>query len=283
MKTSSRTAARTARRRACRLHRPARARTGLVAAAAAIAAAAHAQSGAMPADPWQYEITPYLWAAGMKGDVRLGTLPTTHVDVGFSEIWENLDVGAMAAFEARKGHLGWLADVVYMKVSTGTTSSRTLPGPGGATLTVESSLNMKQTMFAVGPAYRVSDGPTAVDALGGLRYVNIDAGARIDGSLYGQGGVVARSGDKSWIDPYVGVRVQHPFAERWTAMAYLDVGGFGVGSKFAWQAIVGASYDFSKTVSGRFGYRQMEVDYDQDGFLYDMTNSGAYFGVGLRF
>jgi len=282
MNTSSRQA-RTARWCTRRLRNGARLRAGLVMAATAVAISAHAQSGAVSPDGWQYELTPYLWAAGMKGDVRLGNLPTTHVDVGFSEIWDHLDFGAMAAFEARRGRWGWLADLVYMKVSAGTTSSRTLPGPGGATLTVGSTLKLEQTVLSLGPAYRVSDGPIAVDALGGLRYVNIDAGARIEGSLFGQAGVVARSGDKDWVDPYVGVRVQYPFAERWTALAYLDVGGFGIGSKFAWQAIVGASHDFSKTVSARFGYRLMDVDYDKDDFLYDMANRGVYFGVGLRF
>jgi len=52
---------------------------------------------------WQYELVPYFWAAGMKGDVQSGPLPKTSVDVDFSEIWDNLDFGAMGAFEARKG------------------------------------------------------------------------------------------------------------------------------------------------------------------------------------
>ena len=43
------------------------------------------------------------------------------------------------------------------------------------------------------------------------------------------------------------------------------------------------SYDFSKTVSGKFGYRYLSVDYDKSGFLYDMDTYGLFAGVGIRF
>ena len=57
------------------------------------------------------------------------------------------------------------------------------------------------------------------------------------------------------MDPYVGVRVQYPIAERWTLVGYADVGGFGVGSEFTWQAAAGINYEFSKSIAGKFGYR----------------------------
>ena len=47
--------------------------------------------------------------------------------------------------------------------------------------------------------------------------------------------------------------------------------------------LVGVNYDFSKTFAGKFGYRYLSVDYDKNGFLYDMTNSGFYLGLGIRF
>jgi opacity protein-like surface antigen len=86
-----------------------------------------------------------------------------------------------------------------------------------------------------------------------------------------------------WVDPYIGARIQHPVADRWTLVGYGDIGGFGVGSDFAWQAIAGVNYDFSKSVSGKLGYRYLAVDYDKDGFLYEMDSYGAYLGVGFRF
>ena len=242
-----------------------------------------AQTTAGPADRWTYELTPYFWAAGMKGDVQSGSLPKTSVDVPFSDIWDNLDFGAMGAFEARKGRWGMLFDAIYIKVSTSATSSRTGPGPIGSTLTATADVKMEQTLLTGAATYRVSDGPTLTDIVGGARYFEADVSASINASLFGLTGNVSRSGDKSWVDPFIGARVQHPLTDRWTVVGYADVGGFGVGSKFTWQAIAGISYGFSKSISGKFGYRYLSVDYDKHGFLYDMDTYGLYAGIGFRF
>lgn len=249
---------------------------------------AYAQSMTTPAEGWQFEITPYIWMAGMKGDVQSGSLPKTSVDVGFSDVLDALDFAFMGAFEARNGRWGVLVDAEYLKLSDSASASRAGAGPLGATLKVDADVTMKQTMFAVAGAYRVSNGPTMIDIIGGARYIKIDVDADIDASLFGAGGggagtSVSRKGDKSWTDPYVGVRVQHPITDRMTLMGYVDVGGFGVGSDSTVQAIAGVSYDFTQTISGKFGYRYLDFDYDNSGFKYDMATQGFYLGVGFRF
>jgi len=211
--------------------------------------------------------------------VQGGALPTIGVDMSFSDILDNLDAGLMGAFEARTGRWGFLFDAIYMKLKDSGTASRT--GPGAATASAE--LEMKQTMLAAAVAYRIVEGRAPVDMIGGLRYSKIEADARIDGSFFAQTGTVARSAKKDWVDPYVGVRILQPIASHWTLVGYADIGGFGVGSDFTWQTLVGVNYEFSKTFAGKFGYRYISVDYDKDGFLYDMANSGLYLGVGIRF
>jgi opacity protein-like surface antigen len=258
-----------------------RAKGWLAMMTACMAAPVAAQSTA--ADQWQFEVTPYLWASAMKGHVEAGPLPRVDIDMSFSDIWDSLDFGLMSGFEARKGRIGFLADAIYMKVSSGATARRTGSGPIGATASASADLEIEQTMLAAALAYRVSSGPTAIDVIGGARYSNIDAKANIEGSFFGISRSRSRSGDKDWVDPYVGIRVLHPLSERWTLTAYFDYGGFGVGSDSTWQAIAGAEYAFSKAVSLKFGYREMSVDYDKSGFVYDMRNKGAYLGVGIKF
>lgn len=219
----------------------------------------------------------------MSGEVEAGPLPAIGVDMSFSDILDNLDAGLMGAFEARTGRWGLLFDAIYMKLAHSATTSRTGPGPIGATATASAELEMAQTMYAAAVAYRAIEGRTPLDVIGGARYSKIEAGARIDGSFYAQTGTVARNGAKSWVDPYVGVRAQRPIAERWTLVGYADVGGFGVGSELAWQATAEVNYEFSTAIAGKFGYRYLTVDYDKDGFRYDMANSGLYLGVGIRF
>jgi opacity protein-like surface antigen len=246
-------------------------------------AAVLAQAAESPGGGWSFEFTPYLWGAAMSGEVGAGPLPTINVNMSFSDILDNLDAGLMGAFEARKGRWGLLFDAIYVKIAHSATASRTGPGPIGSTATASAELEMTQTVFAAAVAYRAIEGRTPIDVIGGVRYAKVEADARIDGSFFAQTGTLARSGAKDWVDPYVGVRAQYPIAERWTLVSYADVGGFGVGSELSWQAIAGVNYEFSKTVTGKFGYRYMSVDYDKVGFRYDMANSGLYLGAGIRF
>lgn len=247
------------------------------------APAAYAEDAGEPPGGWQFEFTPYLWMTGMTGDVQAGRLPKTEMDMSFSDILDVLDFGLMGAFEARKDRWGILLDAQYMKVSDSATARRTGPGPIGATLTAKASVEAEQTLLAVAVAYRLLDESTALDVIGGARYLKMDVEADIEGSLFGQSGEVQRSGDKDWVDPYIGLRVQRPLSEKWAFTGYGDVGGFGVGSDFTWQVAVGLDYAFSKSVTGKFGYRYLNIDYDKHDFLYDMENSGLYVGAGFRF
>lgn len=236
---------------------------------------------------WQFEFTPYLWTTAMKGDVQIGHTPKMGMDVSFFDIFDVLDFSFMGAFEARNGRWGILLDGIYSKLSDSATATRTGSGPVGESLTVGADITMEQTILAAALAYRFTDGPTMVDAIGGLRYTKLNADTKIDATLFGPVGpddqrVVQIKGSQSWTDPYIGVRVLQPVSDRWTLVGYLDVGGFDVGSKSTLQALAGANYEFSKKMVGKFGVRYLTVDYD-DGALYDMDTAGLYMGVGFRF
>jgi len=238
---------------------------------------------AAPGTGWTFDFTPYIWGAAMSGKVEAGALPAIDVEMSFSDILDNLDAGLMGAFEARKGRWGLLFDAIYMKLEASGTASRTGPGPIGATATASADLELTQKMFAAAVAYRMQEGRAPIDVIGGLRYSKIEADATINGSFFAQAGTVARSAEKDWVDPYIGVRAAYPITSHWTLVSYADIGGFGVGSDFTWQAILGANYEISKTFAAKFGYRYLSVDYDKDGFVYDMSNSGLYLGLGIRF
>ncbi|WP_147440747.1 hypothetical protein [Paraburkholderia sp. RAU2J] len=123
-------------------------------------------------DAWQFEATPYLWAAGLSGWGRLGArTPTTNIDASFSDVWKNLDFGVMGAFEARRGRWALIFDSVYVDLSK--TSD---PLAGGALGTVR--FKVKEAIFQLAGAYRVLDNPvTPVDVLVGARYTNLHVDA----------------------------------------------------------------------------------------------------------
>ena len=256
-------------------------------AVASLAVAVLGSAAAMPASAqgtaggWQIELSPYLWTTGLNGSVKTPTLPSTDVDVSFSDLFEVLDLGVSAGFEARNGKWGLLVDAQYYKLSPGGSAAGT--GPLGNPVTVSVDAEVKQQIVAGAVAYRVSDGNVPVDVIGGLRYTKLDVEANADWAALGLTGSSSLGGDKSWTDPYVGVQVKVPLSDRWTATGYLDVGGFGAGSDSTWQAQAGFEYRFSQKYAMKFGYRVLDVDYDKDGYVYDVKTDGVYLGMGIRF
>ena len=75
-------------------------------------------------------------------------------------------------------------------------------------------------------------------------------------------------------------------AERWAIGGEANVGGFGVGSDFTWNAQ--AYLGYRTTVFGRqttflFGYRALYQDYHHHNFEWDVTMHGPVIGTAVRF
>ena len=66
---------------------------------------------------WSFSIAPYVWGAGISGEVGAFGLPTVDVDASFSDIFDHLDFGAMLASELRYGRFGIATDLVFVKLS----------------------------------------------------------------------------------------------------------------------------------------------------------------------
>ena len=242
---------------------------GLAAALACLPTAA--QGVAPAANDWQFEFVPYLWLPGLRSDLKLGPLPGSTMSVNSTSLLEALDFGAMGTLEARKGPWGGLLDVQYVKLGV----SNQLAGGllGGY------NLKLDQTIATLAGFYRVVDSPAvAVDVLGGLRYVDGKTNLDIAPSLRGLGGHI--SDTSSSTDGILGVRAIVPLGDKWSLLGYLD-GGKG-SSTSTWQAIAGASFQYSAVTSLKFGYRYLEYKRD-NALLNKMAMGGLYFGAGFRF
>lgn len=251
-----------------------RAATGMALGIAALAAQlACAQQAAAPQpDRWQFEATPYLWAAGMNGDVGIGRLTANGVSANFSDIFHSLRFGFMGALEGRKDRFGFVLDAMYLKLSQ--TKEAPLPGFGDVHATPT------QQAYTIAGTWRVADGAVPVDIVGGIRTNDVKLDLDLSSSVLApQGRTLVRS--RSWVDGFIGVRAQYPIAPQWNAVGYVDVGGGG--SDYTWQGFAGANYAISPTMSAKFGYRYLKVDYDRDNFLYDVATGGFYAGIGFRF
>ncbi|MDM0084923.1 hypothetical protein QTI17_30440 [Variovorax sp. J31P179] len=243
----------------------------LSACAAALAGLpAAAQTTLASSNDWQFEFAPYLWLAGIKSDLKLGPLPGDTLNVSSKGILEALDFGAMGTLEARKGAWGGLVDVQYVKLGVGNQLAGGLLGGY--------NVKFEQTIATLAGFYRVVEGPVAVDVVGGLRYVNAKTNVDIAPSPRGFGRQLEESTGST--DGIVGVRAIVPVGDKWSLMGWLDVGEGG--STSSWQAIAGASYQYSPTTSLKFGYRYL--DYRRDDALLDkVAMGGFYFGAGFKF
>lgn len=232
---------------------------------------------------WQFEVTPYVFAAAMDGKVGVRGV-TSDVDASFSDILDDLNSGFMGFFTARKGPWTFGLEGVYMKLSD--EGSKSVSGPFGQ-VTTDGALNLTSKLYVYQGsfAYRVLDNTTAIDMVGALRITKLDTDARVALSttpgIVFPGGAKSASDSDSWTDAVVGVRALHPLNEQWSLLGYADVGGGG--SDLTYQFMVGANWDFARDFSAKAGYRQLYWDYKDDGTTWDMTASGPYLGLGIRF
>jgi hypothetical protein len=103
------------------------------------------------------------------------------------------------------------------------------------------------------------------------------------------GGTTARSKSltKTWVDPVIIARFRSNPAKKFIYQFRGDMGGFGVGSDFAWQIQAYAGYRFSKLFQLTGGYRVLSVDYNKGSsdnrFLYDMSTFGPVVRFGFNF
>ena len=90
-----------------------------------------------------------------------------------------------------------------------------------------------------------------------------------------------------WVDPVIGLYYIWPFSDRWALSLRGDVGGFGVGSEFAWQGVGILRWQVSSGVGVLFAYRYLSNDYEDgkgaDYFEYDMSMQGPALGVVFTF
>jgi hypothetical protein len=252
---------------------------------------------------WTFRFIPYGWLTSINGTQTVRGR-STKVDASFIDIVEKSDtlLALMGNFEARNGPLALYTDLVWSKIGVDGSRIRTralAPGIAG-TLGASLALDVRMAILEVGAAYEVvRAGPLAVDVLGGVRYwhqnadLSFDLSAGVDvGDLdVGVTRGFARSGSVDWLDPLIGVRMRYALAPGHELFLRGDIGGFGVGSKFSWQAVGGYEVAFGTwhgiAFSGLLGYRALYVDYEQGSgrtrYQYDMLEHGPVVGVTMRF
>jgi hypothetical protein len=215
-----------------------------------------------PSDKWDVTVAPYFMGAAMSGTTAVRGREV-EVDVSASDIFSNLQFGAMGLVVARKGNWGFGGDVIWMAL--------------GSTVR-ETNVDFNQGAFAFYGLRRLG---SAADLTLGMR-VNTLQG-KLDFKTIG----VNVSQDKTWVDPLVGVTLHSSGTHRVRLQVYTEIGGFGAGSDFTWQIFPTLGFKFTDHFSLEAGYRWLDVDYKtgdgNDRFVYDVLTQGPVGGLAFRF
>jgi len=178
----------------------------------------------------------------------------------------------MGTFEARKNKFIILTDLQYSDLAT----EKGNPGP------LFSSTRASFKTFVLDPevGYRLLDNGKGafVDVLAGIRYWHLN------GHIAFRAGILSAaeaSRSRSWVDGVVGLRGKAALSQRWFVTGKADLGGGG--SKFTYQLFGGVGLNVGKRLALIGGYRDLSVNYDKDGFLFDMSLHGAILGFGFKF
>lgn len=260
---------------------------------------------------WTYIAAPYAWLPSVKGTSTIRGR-STKIDATLGEILdrpipEEL-FGLMGAFEARNGRFGIMTDLTYMKigVSDGGVRVRSVHPEIGGALAASASLQFKMFIAEGALAYELLrwDGAvpgtgTSIDLYGGGRFwwqsaeasLALAAGLSIADLTLRGGRAVAASGDVTWLDPLIGLRLRHHFSPATELVVRADIGGLGAGSDLSWQAMGYVNWEFARTQSvawsGMLGYRALYVDFSKgrgrSHYEYDMLTHGPVVGVTARF
>ena len=218
---------------------------------------------------WEWDVTPYLWAVGMKGDLSIGN-ETADVDMGLSDIMKNLKLAGMLHAEAKKGNWSIMTDVFYAKLSQEAIND-------GIIREHDTKVTIQQTFIELGGGYTfVEVNSFNLDVIFGARYFDLNIGVDENNNEI-------INLDENFIDPYVGLR----FANSWNKFKLagrIDVGGFNVGSEVSYKYNLIAGYQFSKLFALELGYQAYNPLYDNGkNLVYDLSSEGFLIGGNFSF
>lgn len=233
-----------------------------------VAGLAAAASVPASAQGWSFVFEPYFMAPYMDGKSAIGPVEA-RVSSSPSDVFSNLNWGAMGLFELNNGRFGLAVDLTYMNLET-TSDRRFLESIGG-----------HQGAYSVTGLVRIEE---HAEAYAGIR-VN-DLGVRLSGTGP-LGAPRSASRNESWVDPIVGMRVSLPLSRALDLTMLADVGGFGVASDISVQAWPTLGFRLSDSIRAKLGYRLVYTGYETgeglDRFSYEVLTHGPTLGVQFRF
>ena len=151
---------------------------------------------------------------------------------------------------------------------------------------ITGTANLKQFLWELEGLYKLNPW---LEAGIGARINSIESGLNINFIPPGGGGGMSQSEVKTngWVDPVIVTRLKTWVNNKWLLALRADIGGFGVGSQFAWQLQPDIAFRASKLLQLGLGYRYLFMDYNHgsgsDRFYFNMEEYGFQIRIGFNF
>jgi len=219
-------------------------------------------------DEWVFGAQAYLWAAGIETEFPDGSTN----QVKFSDVVENLEMGGMVMLGATKGRWGILTDFIYLSVED-KPNAPLAPGLELRSAGIDSWIINAAGQYEIARTDNLS-----VDVLAGVRYLWLEVPIEFRQSSPLEPGTQKFSPSTDYWDGLVGTRLILNLNEKWYSTLHADVSTGD--TDLTIQGAISAGYRFDN-IDALFGYRYMNIDFDDGEPLDELTLDGPF--VGVRF
>jgi hypothetical protein len=270
--------------------------------AAALATGASAEPPPAEEGNWDFAVTPYLWLPAMTGEATVKGR-SFEVDTTVSDLFTESDfVMAVQAELAAwyKQRFGMIFNGQWMVLKQDDNSLQPgdgpqFPGGGPGLFPVEFDVKNNMGFFEFLAGYRVGSWELGSGAWAPELTFEPVVGLRVNTmrlKLSPDGNLDDVKQSKTWVDPILGGRLQLAFGpeRHWQFKALGDVGGFGAGSRLAWNitGLLGYEWRFKKhDFDLGLGIRALSIDYEDgsgsDKFQWDVIQWGPVLALGFKF
>ncbi len=247
-----------------------------VAAAAQEPTAAAEEPPAASIPDWGGSVTIYGWLPWLNAEITAPGGREADITYTADDVLDALQFAAFASGEVHRDRVFGLTDIVYASLS----DNQRLSGP----LQSDVNADVELLLWTFGAGYRAFENDRfSADVFGAGRLYYFDVDLKATG---GGPAERTRSASRSTtiVDPVLGVRGTVDLTDRLAARALVDIGGFGVGTEFTWEAFGGVSYAFTPRFVGELGFRYLSIDDDADDDLdFDTELYGPALGLKIQF
>jgi hypothetical protein len=216
------------------------------------------------ADDWAFELAPYLWVAGIDGDA---TIDGEEYDLSsdFSDIIDQTKFGGSFIFAANRGPWVNFVQLDYLALEDDDVETRFSRS--------EVKIESDSLLLTATTGYRFTLGKRhSLDLMAGLRYVGLDA--EIDDRRR------SSNSSRDIYDAVVMVRPIVQLADNWQLMPSFSVGTGD--TDLTWEVFPEIVYQPGEW-KFRFGYRNLNFDYEDGDDELDLSMRGLLLGVGFVF